>query len=261
MNIELLKTKILKKSDYQIVQNYDKINLYDNVILYSIGNGKFRIVDLNILLSYPVIYDTYQEDTLSENISVIVCPLSLRSIILKGILKINSYDNTLIILEDNDNNIIPINMKHKIDSEYIIHPNKRFDVKIMKLKNALMYSSDATFIVPNDEIVIDYIIKKDYYENFKDLDNNVMTSKYHPKTLCYLIYFKDENIKKTGIILGKDIKKREPSGYNLDKSGLTEYLNKRHEKIMEKNIFIMPILLYVAIKEYEDLYMIKIKEY
>ena len=98
MNIELLKTKILKKSDYQIVQNYDKINLYDNVILYSIGNGKFRIVDLNILLSYPVIYDTYQEDTLSENISVIVCPLSLRSIILKGILKINSYDNTLLIL-------------------------------------------------------------------------------------------------------------------------------------------------------------------
>ncbi len=252
-NIDLLKKKYLTQTDYQIIQNYENINLYDNVILYNIGNNKFRIVDLNIMLSYPIIYDVYQLENKIEDITIVVCPLSLRSIVLEGKFKINSYIDTLLILEDSKDNIIPINMKNKIDSEHIIYPNKRYDVKIMKLKNALIYSSDSTFIVPNDNIKIKSIIDQSYYHNKLNINNEHIQSKYHPKTLCYLIYYK-----KIAILIGKDKSTDDISGYNLDKSGLTHYLNKNYDKFTEKELFIMPILLYVAIKEYKNLYKIPI---
>ena len=257
MNIDLLKTKILKPSEYEILPIDDKINLYDNVVLYSTGNNNFRIVELNVFLAYPIIYDKYEDGDITENITIIVCPLSLRSTMLKGKFKINSYSNTRLILEDNEDNVIPIDMNHKIDSKFVIQTNKRYDVKIMSFRDAIIYSPDLTYISPNLEIKS--IINKSYYEDDKDLDENKISSKYHPKTLVYLIQFHSEDVKKNTLILGKDIKKTKISGYNFVKSGFTKYLNKRNKKIIDKNGFLMPILLYVAEKEYKNLNIVHIK--
>ena len=244
-----MENKILKKSDYSIVQNNYKINLYDDVLMYSVGNDKFRIIDIYISLSYPIIYDIYEQD---EDITIILCPISLRAIALKGIFKINSYVDNILILEDNEQNVIPINMKYKIDKNHIIYSNKRFDVKIMKLKNALIYSTDSTFILPNNNIVLDTIFPISYYNNFDDIKGNKIKSKYHPKTLCYVVvYINDSNKKNTKIIIGNDVDKNEISGYNLDKSKFSKYLNKNKEKIIENNVFIMPILYYIALNEYD----------
>ena len=254
--LDIMKKQILHTNDYNILPIDDKINLYDNIVLYTIGNDKFRIVELNIFLAYPIIYDKHANEDIVEDITIVVCPISLRTSMLKGKFKINSYSDTKLILEDNEDNIIPIDKNHKIDSKFIIEVNKRYDVKIMTLKDAIMYAPDATYIQPNNDKLIKSILEESYYEDIYDINKNKIKSKYHPKTLVYLIQFHE---KKNTLILGRDIKKNKISGYNLDKSGLTEYLNKRNDKIIDKNGFLMPILLYVAEKEYSNLNIIKIK--
>ena len=257
--LDIIKTKILESKDYNIVYIDDKINLYDNVVIYSVGNNKFRIVELPIFLAYPIIYDNYSDEEKVDNITIAVCPLSLRSIMLKGKFKINSYSNTKLILEDDKDNIIPIDMNHKIDSKFIIDVNKRYDVKIMTLRDAIIYAMYATYISPNDNIEIKSILNESYYKDIYDLNQNKIESVYHPKTLVYILQFYTDNLKTNILLLGNDIKKSKISGYNLVKSGLTKYLNKRNEKIIDKNGFSIPILLYIAEKEYKNLNIVNLK--
>ena len=117
----------------------------------------------------------------------------------------------------------------------------------------------ATYISPNDNIEIKSILNESYYKDIYDLNQNKIESVYHPKTLVYILQFYTDNLKTNILLLGNDIKKSKISGYNLVKSGLTKYLNKRNEKIIDKNGFSIPILLYIAEKEYKNLNIVNLK--
>ena len=252
-----LKIKSLCKNDYEYVNNpTENINIYDKIVLYNDGL-KWKIVQLDICLMYSIIYDTYQNGETKYDTTLIVCPVSLRAVSLKGKFLFKTYDGTKMILEeDNDNNtIIPIDMNHKIDDKYMIYSNRRSEVKIMIIRDALMIAPDV-FYLQLKQKKIKSILPDKYYENFIDVDNNQLESVIHPKTLVYLIQHKQKN--KISILLGKNSTKNTVTGYNLKKSGITSYLMKHHDAIVEKEGYIMPILWYVAKQAYPNAKVISV---
>jgi hypothetical protein len=88
---EKIKNSILTKKNYNIVLNdtTNHLKIKDKVICFY--NGKiWNIILLNDMLCYPVLYfDAFSSKDDSKYInSLVVCPISLRSIIYKGKIKI-----------------------------------------------------------------------------------------------------------------------------------------------------------------------------
>jgi hypothetical protein len=141
-------------------------------------------------------------------------------------------------------------MNKKINNKFIIQDNKRIEIKIMTLRNAIIYAPDGVFIKCNKKI--SPVIKMPYYSNNKDISGNILEHGFiHPKTLVYIASFssqkiKDEKEEKNIILLGNDSSKEIPSGYDIIKSKLNDHLIKYSSKIIKKDGYIMPILWYIA---------------
>jgi hypothetical protein len=225
-------------------------------------------------MAHPIIYDYYYINDKKIPITVVVCPVSLRSILVKGrfvlnsyvkestdiasIKKINTHDNKikikkgnktkLIIRESVTNNLMSIDIGTKMDSEHFIYVSKRSEVQIMTLRNAILFASDPIYI-SLDVKSIKPLINLSYYTNNEKIDNTVISLKdnnYHPKTLVRLIKCESDNT----IIIGSDASLNAISGYDVSKTLLNTYLQKNQEKLIENNCFIMNVLLYVALKAY-----------
>ena len=231
-----IKSKIIDKSDY----HYDtltnsSLKLSDKILIYNSGDA-WKIIPLNVLLSYPIIYDEFVQENEKYDISIILCPVTLRCTIFKGIFECESYDNIRMILrEKNTESIIPIDFGIKIDKKYLIQSNKRLETMIMTLKSGLMIAPDAQTMIYKK--TLSFILPKTYYENTKDINNNELDGLIHPKTLVYIIQYKSytSDDDKYSIILGKDAAKDAVTGYDSKKSGITEYLSIHRQKIINKN--------------------------
>lgn len=251
--INNINSNILNKNNYDFIAEPEtKIHLIDKIILYFDGVN-WKIILLDIFLSHSIIYDEYILNNEKFTISVIVCPVTLRAVILKGLFKANNYINNKLMLEDIENkNIITIDEKIKLD-KHIIHNNFRHDVKIMTFRDAIIMTPDALFMNYKNEIK--YIINPEYYINLLTINDKEINSKiYHPKTLVHLLQYKSKTTGeyKNKIIIGKDINQNNITGYDLKKSNLTNYLNDKFDVLIEKKGFIMPILWYIAKDEYID---------
>ena len=190
-----LKTRILKKTDY-IFQSIDKYNmdLFDNIVMWFDGSN-WKIVPIYVSLSYPIIYDTFVDDDEKYDVSIVVCPITLRSVMFKGKFEFHSYeDYRMILKEENGDDFLPIDLNKKINEKLIIKDNKRIEVKIMTLRNAIVYSPDAVFIKCKKETK--FIINKSYYNNDKDISGNTLKIDFiHPKTLVYIVHYNSNTAK------------------------------------------------------------------
>lgn len=246
-----IKTKILNIDDYKFGTDHsDNIKLTSHVVIYNTGNF-WKIVSLDVCLSYPIIHDKYVNENESYDITFALCPITLRAIYLKGNFDFLTYTDELrMVLKENETNdtLIPIDLGTKIDKKFIIQSNKRSEVKITTLRNALIVVPDALFLNTNKNI--NYILDKKYYSNYNDIDNLKMTGLIHPKTLVYLVQYKSNDNIKHAIILGKDINKTTATGYDSKKSEIFEYLDTHKKIIINADGFLMPILWYIAKEAY-----------
>lgn len=248
--INNIKHKILHESDYTfLTDTNDNIKLSEHVLLFN-TDDKWKIIPLHILLSYPIIYDTCLIDDDISIISIVLCPITLRCVILKGKFIFETFGENyrMILKEENNDNLIPIDIGIKIDKKYIIKTNYRLSTNITTLKNALLIAPDSLIMSTSKEKK--YIINKKYYNNNLDINNNNIRDiqLIHPKTLVYVIHYKSFSTQKEKItiILGKSINKDIVTGYNFKLSGLYDYLDKHRIKIINKEGYLMPMLWYMA---------------
>lgn len=230
--------------DYQ-----QKLKLSDNVILYTTGEGKWKIISLDIMLRYSIIYDIFQDEEENKNYdcSIIVCPISLQAVMLIGLFTIQTYINNVMILAEKETNaLIPINVGLKISESNIIIKSRRIDIKIMRLRDAIIFAPDACFGYTDDKLD-DFIINVDYYSDKLDIEGHKLDGLIHPKTLTYIIQYKSsKGREKNVILLGKDSNKDIVTGYNMKNSEISKYLGKYRDKIINREGYLMPILWYIA---------------
>lgn len=258
-----IKKNILHKDDYTFMHDHKmSIKLSDQVLIYNTGSD-WKIIPLVWALTYPLIYDTYSYGDISHDITIVVCPITLRTVMFKGIFIVSMYDNlTMILKEKNTENIIPIDSGKKINNNYLIEFNKRSEIKITTLRNALIMAPDILYMIVNKHLKINTIVDLSYYSDDKDIFGKFSNYYIHPKTLCYVIQKKKfgTNKEKTYIILGKDAEKNEITGYDTRKSGIVDYLIKNNEKLIRDEAYTLPILWWTAKKIYEKskvLYILK----
>ncbi len=254
MNIETIKTisenirgKSLNLNDYKFERDHnDNLKLTSRVVIYNSGDT-WKVIPFDVCLSYPIIYDVYSNDEETFNITFIICPITLRSIYLKGKFEFLTYDEScrMILREiDDKESLIYIDIGTKIDKKYIIQTNKRSEVKITTLRNALTFLPDAYFLNLNNNKNIKYVIGNEYYQNKLDINmKEINGGIIHPKTLVYVIQFKGvEEEHKVIIILGKDISSENVTGYDAKQSHIFDYLENQKTRIINKEGFIMPML-------------------
>jgi hypothetical protein len=149
---------------------------------------------------------------------------------------------------ENKETLIYIDIGTKIDKKYVIQINKRSEVKITTLRNALTFLPDARFLNLNENKKLKYVIDNDYYQNKIDINNDEIEGGIiHPKTLVYVIQFKNvSDDDKITIILGKDIASEKVTGYDAKQSHIFDYIDDHKKKIINKEGFIMPMLWYAT---------------
>lgn len=247
--VKRIKNKFINYNDYEYsIYHNLPLKLSDHVILYNI-NDQWKLFKIDIALSYPIIYDKDDEGI----VTLVICPITLRSAIFEGEYEFDNYNEYNMILKNKSTqkltSLIPL-----------VRDEKMYEIKILTLRSALITAPDVKYMIHlNSKYNIDPIIKPGYYSNMLDVDNYEMNDLIHPKTLVYIIQYKS-NFDDSGnggnddlhtIILGKDIVKDLVTGYDTRKSGLFDYLAKNSRKIIEKEGFIFPMLWYLARKMYK----------
>jgi hypothetical protein len=254
--IDTIKNRFLTEKDYSFESDPSKrhaIELSDKIILYNSGN-QWKIIPLTVCLSYPIIYETYAFEDEKYDVTIVVCPVTLRSVMFKGKFIFRNYLEYRMILEEEDNNpdLLPIDLGKKINRNFVIQDNKRIEIKIMTLRNAIIYAPDAAFMKCHKKI--DPIIDISYYTDNKNIDGTDLgESGIHPKTLVYVVNYSSEKSQKDKyvVLLPHNFNRDVPSGYNIIESKLNDHLIKYRSKLINKDGYLMPMLWYVAKKVYK----------
>jgi len=258
-----LYNNILEKEDYKIVytDKENKFNLSDIIICFSNGNN-WHIVLLDTMITYPVLYYNFTspKDGQIYTNSLLLCPITLRSMIYKGRIKILKVINDRLFIRnlDTDDEFfmdLPYtghydeNKKEKKIKSQV----KRHQVKIMTLKDSLTIITDPTYIVVLKEYK-DSIFNKNYYVNSKNYKNESIFCRYHPKTLVYVTQYYSHTYKeyKYTIITGVDISQEEISGYEFKKAGFWHFFNDYIDNLNKKKAYVYPMFFYYANKLYPN---------
>lgn len=244
-----IKDNVLDEKNYTY-SNETNLLLKDKIVAYYNGLN-WKIVPLDIFLSYPVIYDKYyNEDSNGKRVTIAVCPFTLVTSMFEGEYYPSEYLlNSSLILTNKQNYLLPIVSGFSNDPNGGINKVKRWEVSIKTLRNAISDYPDCQFLNLT-ESPIKKVINDDYYYNSNLLFKvtNMTKDKIHPKTLVYVIQYKSSKTlnDKYSIIVGKDANTLEPSGYNIKDSGLLKYIEKMEFKLREKSAFLLPILWFAC---------------
>ncbi len=229
------------------------IALSDPVLCFN-NSVDWIIIELDQLLKTPIIWTKLYADSKTIDVSIVLCPKTLRASVFDGKLKSLKYDQDRLILEKKDKSIIPIDLNVAIDLDSNFEINKRYQVSIQTLRNSLVDYYDVKYLHAINSPT-KYVINKSYLKNkLDDNDEEILLDlPYHPKTLVHIIqYLSDKGNRKITILIGSDSNLLESLGYDNKKSGYDNYILNYENKIIEKDSFIMPILYYKAIKIYPD---------
>jgi translation elongation factor P/translation initiation factor 5A len=221
----------LDQEDYEIIPiPPEDLDLKDNVILVKIINNSL-LIPFKTALQNSIINLSYGND----NFTFAMCPFSLYMCLIQ-----DTYMPTEFI----ENNILVVtNGKENVALQDI--ENKK-NVELLTLEQAISNNLDCQYLVTKKDK--EYILDKKYYENKKDFKNKELDLdiRLHPKTVAYLIYYKNKNTNKVSMIVGKDANIKTSLGYNTIKSGIKKYFEIYSNKILENTIFVTPILLFVG---------------
>lgn len=140
--------------DFKILSNYDinsippkNISLNNKVLCFNNLN-EWIIIDLGQFFKTPIIWTKIYSDNKSIDASIVVCPRTLRSSVFEGKLKYSQYDGERLILEREDKSLIPIDLNISIDVNSELEPNKRYQIYIQTLRNALVDYYDIKYLHP-----------------------------------------------------------------------------------------------------------------
>jgi hypothetical protein len=262
---ELILTRILRKDDYNIIINdtYKYFKLSDNVVCFFNGRD-WNLILLQDMLEYPVLYFDFwseKDNTMYVN-SLVVCPITMRSMIYKGEIKIKYVRNDRLYLLNTTTDD-----EFFMDSPYTGHYDdlgiikkikshvKRNEVKILTLKDAFMFLIDPKYILVKESMKNNRsILYKGYYINRYTHDGLSIYTTFHPKTIVYMVQYYSHSTKnyKYTVIVGKDINRDSITGYNYKTSGLWTFINKHMKSFIKKKAYIYPIFWFMVNKLYTD---------
>ena len=266
-HFELIKSRVLTKDSYKVVSknSYKYFNISDRVACFFDGKH-WNAIKLSDMLAYPLLYFDFwvqKENTTYVN-TLLVCPITMRSMIYKGRIKIidivndnlklyNTDTNDTFMMDTpytgNTNTLVESGKKKRIASHV-----KRFEVKMTTLKDAYIYLIDMVYIVPKSSLCNPPIFKNKYYSNRLTYDNKEIATAIHPKTIVYVIQYYSFDHKRYiyTIIIGKDASKDEVSGYGYKGNGLFEYIDRHKEDYLKKRAYIYPVFWFMVEKLYPD---------
>lgn len=258
---KLLFTRLLTKDDYKfIAKNPHKyFGVGENVVCFFNGID-WCCIPLNDMLAFPVLYYDfwYDKDKIMLENSLVVCPITLRSMIYKGKIKIIDIVDDRLFLSNTDTDD-----QFFMDQPYTGHTDdqgnekkikshvKRHEVKIMILRDIFSFSSDPKYIVPyNKERQLVY---QDYYTNRLTWQGFGIYTTIHPKTIVHIIqhYSHSSRVYKHVVIVGRDVNKDSISGYNHKLSGFGAYINQHKKDLIQKKAFIYPIFWFMVERLYK----------
>jgi hypothetical protein len=265
---ELVCSRVLTKDDYIFTKDdtYKYFSIDDKIVCFFDGHDWLNI-HLDDMLAYPVLYFDFwseKDDTTYVN-SLIVCPITMRSMIYKGKMKILDIvkDNLHILNTDTDDDFFMSNpytghTDEKGKEKKIKSHVKRHEVKILTLRDCYMSVIDPKFIVVKNrerKILFD-----GYYSNRYTHAGLPIYTSFHPKTIVYMVQYYSQGSRdyRYTVIIGKDINKDIVTGYNYKTSGMWEFIEHHKKSFIEKRAYIYPIFWFMVEKMYEDVAMILI---
>ena len=259
---KIIMSRIINKDDYNVFStNVEKyFNLRDNVICFYNGLN-WNAILLEDMLAYPILYfEFWHEKSQTTYInSLVVCPITMRMMLYKGIIEIIDIVKDRLYLKnlDTDDEFfmdLPYtgHYDEKGNVKKIKSQTKRHEVRLLTLRDLFLVISDPKYIVLKNKEK--KIIKDDYYTNRYTYDNLPIYTMFHPKTIVYMIqyYSKANNKYKYIVLIGKNISKTEVTGYNTKASGIFDYIKSNYDKLTNKRAYIYPIFWFMVDKIYND---------
>ena len=264
MNDKIL-SRVLNKQDYKEVNSHDHFDLTENIVCFF--NGKnWMVIKLEDMLAYPLLYFDFwsEKDNTTYHNTLLVCPITLRSMIYKGVIQIiDIINNDLKLLNTDTNDEFMIHLPYtghyddKGNEKKIKSHVKRHQVNIMTLRDCFSSVLDPIFIIPIKKE--SPIINIEYYSNRNTIDGKPINTTIHPKNIVYMIqYYSHKSEKyKYNVIVGKNISTNQVSKYEYKASGIWHYIEEHKKKLIKRRAYIYPILWYIT-QEYQDIHMITI---
>lgn len=266
------KNKLLNRkldiNNYKIIVRdiYKHFDINDKILCFFHGLGWY-IVSLNDMLSYPVLYykfwsqkyETYYTNTL------LVCPITMRTMIYKGKIKIIDVINDRLLLKNTDTKD-----EFFMDLPYTGHTDKfgkekkiksqvkKIEVKMFLLRDAFRFINDPKYIIIKQSKKP--LISEKYYNNRLTYLGYPIYTTFHPKTIVYMVQYYSFSDKKYKYlcIVGKNINKDKVTGYNYKESGIANYLNENKSKLIKIKAYIYPIFWYMVDVLYKNVKFITI---
>lgn len=265
---DLLLKRILTKDDYRfITKNPHKyFSVVENVVCFFNGID-WCCIPLSDMLAFPVLYYDfwYDKDKIMLENSLVVCPITMRSMIYKGKIKIIDIVDDRLFLSNTDTND-----QFFMDSPYTGHIDdmgkekrikshvKRHEVKIMVLRDIFSFSSDPKYMIPENKER--QLVYHDYYSNRLTWQGYGIYTTIHPKTIVHIVqhYSYSSLSYKYVVIVGKDVNKDTVTGYNHKLSGFGAYMNQYKKELILKKAFIYPIFWFMVERLYKTAKIIAI---
>jgi len=222
------------------------------------------IIQLDDMLAYPVLYFDFwseKDDTTYVN-SLLVCPITMRSMIYKG--RIN--DRLYLLNTDTrdefymDSPFTGAYDESGIEKKIKSHV-KRHEVKILTLRDAFMFLLDPKYIIINDtDLVYRPIIYDRYYTNKLNYDGLPLYTILHPKTIVYMVQYYSHSMKRYRytVIVGRDINRDTVTGYSYRASGVWEFIMKHMHEFVKKKAYIYPIFWFMVDRLYHDVNIVTV---
>ena len=249
--------KKLKSSEGFAVENetdriFSNFKLHDRVVAFYDGR-EWNVISLDFMLRHPIlIYRHWSDkDQIYYDNSLLVCPLTLRSMIYKGRISIVDikYNYELVIKNEDTQDIFPISNPytgHKDEGgkeKKIKSQVKRHEVKILEHRDIFAFDSDPQYLTIETEEV-EPIIDLKYYENRLGVRGEDSNTIFHPKTLVYVVqyYSETDGGYRHLVLISPNISKEEITGYKYRKSRFWSYSEQNKDKLIEKRAFTYPML-------------------
>jgi hypothetical protein len=270
----LILERVLEEEDCDVLKNeiYKHFQVTEKVVVFYNGRN-WAIISLYNMLCYPLLYFDFwsEKDNTTYRNTLLVCPITMRAMIYKGKIRILDVINDRLFLLNLDTND-----EFFMDTPYTGHYDekgqekkikshiKRHEVKIPTLRDAFTFLLDPIYIVVKKEKQLKPIINIGYYSNKYTYLGLPIHTALHPKTLVYMIQYYSHHTKnyRYTVIVGQDINRETPTGYNYRASGLWDFMMKNMKDFVEKKAYIYPIFWYMIDKLYggKDVKMIMITQ-
>lgn len=248
---------VLTDSMFEINDEAPKHTALSDPVINFFTGEKWILIPLKIMLRFPIIHTKYMDDKIPFDMTLILCPYTLRTTSMKGKFIFNRYVDGVMTLINTKNEIIRLDIGLKIDDDKNILLNKRYQVKIKTLRNSLIELQDCSYIHLTQYSSLKPLISIEYYTNDLNINDihipNVIKAPFHPKTLVHIIqYLSQSGQNKETIVVGLDATSRSVTGFDTKTSGFDAYVAKFYDKIIDRHGYIIPILWLHAKNMYPD---------